>query len=156
MESDRREAWRAAATRAESCRTRTAALQAGYSVTAADIARASVHLSFARARAERARLALREARASRTRQIAFADQAAAAVRLAEPPSSRLTAEEFSAWLRERGRNLAEVMVHYLSIGGTCSSFELDAFVNSMLELPDVELVVLGHAIWEMDEFQGTI
>jgi hypothetical protein len=72
------------------------------------------------------------------------------------PSAQLTAGEFAAWLRARGARLVDVAVHYLTIGGACSPFELDAFLNNALDLPDAERAVLRHALWELDEFRGTI
>jgi hypothetical protein len=140
MSADRQEAWRAAGMRVASCRERAAALEAGHVITAADLARASQRLALARERAERARLALRETRA----------------RHHGHATGTLTGAAFSEWLGGHGTSLADVMVYYLSIGGACSSFELDAFANNALVLPDVELAVLRHALWEMDEFHGSI
>jgi hypothetical protein len=140
MHADRREAWRAAEVRVTACRERVAALEAGRVITAADLARAWQQLALARERAERARLALQE---SRARHYGYR-------------TGTLTGAAFSDWLGGHGTSLADVMVYYLSIGGVCSSFELDAFANNALVLPDVELAVLRHALWEMDEFHGSI
>lgn len=156
MDGDRREARRAAGARVESCRARTAALQAGRPVTAADIARASQHLALAQVRAERALRALRETRARHDRHPPVLGSSREVRTLAALPATGLTAEDFAAWLAERDTSLTDVLVHYLSIGGACSWFELDAFLNSALDLPDAERAVLRHALWELDEFSGTI
>jgi hypothetical protein len=156
MDADRREARRAARARVESCRARTAALQAGRPVTAADLARASQHLALAQKRAEQALRSLRDRQASHYRHEAAT---VASPRTRTPAAvlpKQLTAEEFAAWLRARGARLVDVAVHYLTIGGACSPFELDAFLNNALDLPDGERAVLRHALWELDEFHGLL
>jgi hypothetical protein len=59
-----------------------------------------------------------------------------------------------AELRERAGLIASetLFESYLSVGGHCSAFELDAFLHAAIELPTDELTILGHAVWELSEF----
>jgi hypothetical protein len=49
-------------------------------------------------------------------------------------------------------NSADLYPTYFALGGACTAFELEAFVNAALELPGSELAALNHAVWEVAEF----
>lgn len=138
---------RQAAARAAACRTRVSELADHRRVNSNDVQRAQAALQEAISRAAVAHDRLIARRSSDVR---------TAVRLratdVAPPRAR-SASDVGA-LRERARSLdaAQLFMQYFSLGGGCSSFELDAFVHAALELPSSELDILAQAVWEMTEF----
>jgi hypothetical protein len=140
----------AAEARAKRCRLRIVELAARRRVEMADVVRA-------RAAAERAteRAALADQRLEQTRRRLREQHgrcARSATRRPVPLSSVRKWEP--AELRERAGLIATETLFecYLSVGGHCSAFELDAFLHAAIELPTDELTILGHAVWELTEF----
>lgn len=144
-----RAAAEAAAQRAVACRRRFEALARADAVDANDVATATDALADAVRRAARARFSMLAARARR--------QALAEVlRLRDRPDTERGPlgddVDVQQWLADRGIALDELFTAYLTVGGTCSKLELDAYVHGALSIPAAEQTALRHAMWEMDSF----
>jgi hypothetical protein len=48
-----------------------------------------------------------------------------------------------------GLSLPEVWLHYFSITGVIGEYEIDAYLNQMIDLPAAECDTLAHAINEL-------
>ena len=139
----------AAAQRAASCRRRSEALARAQSVSANDVASASDALAEAVRRAARARFSMLAARA---RHQALGEVLRLRDRRDAVRDSSGDALDVHQWLKERDVALDELFTTYLTVGGTCSELEIDAFVHGALSIPDAEQTALRHAMWEMDSF----
>jgi hypothetical protein len=140
------EAAQAAGNRAVQCHARLAQLAAGQRIVAADVDRARVALHAAGRRASRA-----QRRLDVRRRLHQADPEPTS----EPFSGAVAARTTDlARLRREALDLPRAALHidYLGLGGVCSMFELDAFLNGALELPRLEITILAQAVWEMVEF----
>lgn len=143
---------RAAELRAQACRRRLAALQAGDLPCEADLLRAQAALFQARERAEQARRRLNEA-AERYRQVQAKGRVAAALRACgEPAPSASSPGALRAQLRRAELSLTELHDRYLMLGGGSSLFEVDAFMYECGTLPEHELSLLSYTIWEIGEW----
>ena len=140
-----RTAAQAAAARALECRLRRHQLEARIGVTDADVSHAREALEQARRRAEVAAAAVEALRVPRV-----PDPPPMAVR--SLPSVSPT--ELREWLGNHGLALDDLHVKYLSVGGVRSLFDLDLFVNGVVDFGSHQLSVLEHAMWELDEFRG--
>ena len=52
-------------------------------------------------------------------------------------------------LEESRLTLAEVWMHYFSLTGVAGEYEMDAYLNGSLELPELERDLLAHAVNEL-------
>jgi len=43
-------------------------------------------------------------------------------------------------------------LHFASLGGEVSEFDLDAFAHALTDLPPTQLAILDQAIWEILQF----
>lgn len=71
----------------------------------------------------------------------------------DPPRLSSAGEWDVGTLRQRAQDvgLFDLFMAYFALGGDCSPFELDAFINAVAELPAGELTVLRQAVWELTE-----
>jgi hypothetical protein len=60
-----------------------------------------------------------------------------------------------AQLRElcSGVGFDSLFYAYLGLGGRCDELEIDAFLHCAIELPDTELAMLSHTVWELIELE---
>jgi hypothetical protein len=135
-----------AGARAAECRQRVNQLANHCSVSAADVQRARAALREAITRAANAQDRCERRRSGRASTRRSAEDASIL-------SPELQGLDLAA-LRRQARCLdgGDLFLHYFSLGGCCTDFELDAFVHAALELPSSEITVLAHAIWELTEF----
>jgi hypothetical protein len=140
---------RAAQMRAADCRERRQRLATGHRVGPDDVAHAHARLGEAAERAAAASLRLEQVRLQRL---------VAAMRNGSGPAAtvhrRPVAAASEVRARAKGVPFAYLLAGYAGIGGRCSAFELDAFVHAGTDLPEHELRVLDHAVWEYTEFGG--
>lgn len=134
----------AAGARAETCRYRAYELAHHRRTGIADVVRARAALELASQRAAFAQERLHQTQAAYRRRI---EMRAA---LSRGPTDCLGVAELR--MRAREVSLRDLYVAYMSVGGHCDEFELDAFVHSVIELPYGELAILGQAVWELTEF----
>ena len=137
-----RAAAEAAGVRAAECRARREQLQARRPCDTQDLAHARKALERAQRRADIAA----EAASDRSRQFRVAGTRV-------PTSPPLPPNTLRAWLTERGADLDELHVAYLSLGGIRTMFELDAFANGLVDFGYDQRGILQHAMWELDEFR---
>lgn len=130
------------------CRRRADELVLRRDSGAADVARAQAALDLATRRAAVAQERLHRTQATYRRRIETR------ARLRALPSITPVDRTESAELRRRAQaiSLGDLYVAYLSVGGHCDEFELDAFIHSVIELPYGELAILAQAMWELTEF----
>lgn len=141
----------AAGARAETCRWRANELGHHRGVGHADVVRARAALDLAARRAASAQERLYRAQVRYRERIEIAAAASAEPgRGVSTPGERPQAAEMRA--RAREISFEALYVAYMSVGGHCDEFELDAFIHSLIELPDGELAILGQAVWELTEF----
>jgi hypothetical protein len=135
--------------RAAECRARLAQLSAGVKIGPEDARRARETLSAARERAVNAQVSA-VARQLQFRSSPFAVKAQPRPEaLSSPVEPRPAAETLSRM--HTGRlSVSRVYDHYWSLGGRCSTIEIDAYLHLEYELPAIERVLLDHAVWELE------
>ena len=140
-----RAAAEAAGVRAAECRARREQLQARRPCGTEDLVHARKALERAQRRADIAAAAASDL----SRQFRAADPRVPTVSPAPP----LSPNGLRVWLTERGADLDELHVAYLSLGGIRTLFELDAFANGLVDFGYDQRGILQHAMWELDEFR---
>jgi hypothetical protein len=134
--------------RAAQCRERLARLAAGERHGRSDVERAHAALTTARIRALNAQIsamvcALRfEGSAGGVQSHDGAPRPMAEM---QPSSSNDCLDR----MRAQGIQLPELFEHYWSLGGSCSTLEIDAYLHLQFRLPRIERVLLDHALWEL-------
>jgi hypothetical protein len=151
MDASLREAAKAAELRAEWCRRRVSALQAGARPQADDARQAKLALAAAQRREALARQRL-DARRQRQVRRMEADDGGWIL----PPTPRsaapVSAASMQQVVREAGLSIADVHCYYVSLGGCHSSFDLDAYLHGLADLPPQQQLVLSQAVWELREW----
>jgi anti-sigma regulatory factor (Ser/Thr protein kinase) len=135
----------AAARRARECQLRVAELAERRAFTPIDVSRAREALASARERADTA-----QRRCSQAQRRRMPSNRSDSARVHATAGVEIDA----ARLRRRvgAIRLPDLYPSYFALGGACSAFELEAFVNGALELPPGELANLSQAVWEVAEF----
>lgn len=137
-----------AAARAAQCHSRLTDLRERRPVGPDDLARAQASLLAAQSSASAAhgRLLLTQAR-SRTFNPDVPDDRRRFV------SGPLPAAELDA-LRARVRTIGvpDVFLAAFGVGSTTTLFDFEAFAHGLVDLPDHELRVIEHAVWELEHF----
>lgn len=144
------EAAQAAQFRAAQCRARRHELAARQPIRPDDVGRAMGALGQALQRAAAAQQRLHSKRGIKSAAATWSRPGAAP----GYPDDRQPLWEDALALRARARSIPfdDLYLAYLAIGGTCTEFDLDAFVHVGITLPADQLAVLGHAVWELTEF----
>jgi hypothetical protein len=127
--------------RATECRARLQQLQSRVPMTGSDVEQANAALHAARVRALAASIRAGTRRAATQTEAGFRpDLVHVDDRMA---TLRAMAESGTV-------SLAQLSVAYLGLGGSCSSFEVDAFVHGVMRLPRIETILLEQALSELD------
>lgn len=138
---------RAAARRAQECHIRVIELARRQEFTCADVSRAQDALASARQRA-----AIAESRLSGIRSRRGAMLGVSPLACGDPADvGGLDAPDIRH--RSAGVDFSSLFACYVRLGGACTAFELEAFINAALELADSELVVLRRAVSQITGFQ---
>jgi hypothetical protein len=136
---------RAAGARAASCRARREQLARRSAFGAGDPLSARAELARAEERAALATIRLGRARSQRRDRISGRSAGDGETDRCDSSSLRQAARQLP---------LSALYPSYLSVGGRCTEFELEAFIHEALELPADECSVLGYAVWELTTFGG--
>jgi hypothetical protein len=149
MDAPLDEAASAAELRAQSCRRRIDELEAGVQLHPEDARKAEASLSSAQRREALARQRL-EARGQRG--WSKDDDCAWVLLLARHRSKPASAASLYQDVLAAGLSVAEVHEYYVSLGGSYSSLDLDAYLHGLAGLPSLEQSVVSQAVWELREW----
>ena len=66
--------------------------------------------------------------------------------------SRRSRQDPAAVRAQAGALPAEQLFEgYVALGGNLGRFEVDAFVHAGIDLPELDVAILAHAVWELTE-----